>query len=166
MSFCANRFLKVYFHFWPHPDLSLATMSVCYRCRAVGGLRPDEWGWSFTSRRRKRRRECPCMCLCTVYGSHRVHLFKNQKHYLSLFSFIIKVFAKTRNYKKKNQSFSAVHSEAETPDFCFSASGRLLTLSGLVSPSHAWEKLYPGGSLWTSKPEGCASQYTRIYMNI
>lgn len=100
MSFCANRFLKVYFHFWPHPDLSLATMSVCYRCRAVGGLRPDEWGWSFTSRRRKRRRECPCMCLCTVYGSHRVHLFKNQKHYLSLFSFIIKVFAKTRNYKK------------------------------------------------------------------
>lgn len=80
-------------------------MSVCYRCRAVGGLRPDEWGWSFTSRRRKRRRECPCMCLCTVYGSHRVHLFKNQKHYLSLFSFIIKVFAKTRNYKKKKTVF-------------------------------------------------------------
>lgn len=27
----------------------------------------------------------PCKCLCTVYGSHRVHLFKNQKHYLFLY---------------------------------------------------------------------------------
>lgn len=170
MSFCANRFLKVYFHFWPHPDLSLATMSVRYRCRAVGavgGLRPDEWGWSLTSRRRKRRRERPCMCLCTVYGSHRVHLFKNQKHYRSLFSFIIKVFAKTRNYKK-NHSLFQLCTLRQRCLICFSASCRLLTLSGLVSPSHAWEKLYPGGSLWTSKPEGCASQYTRIYiyMNI
>lgn len=141
-------------------------MSVRYRCRAVGavgGLRPDEWGWSLTSRRRKRRRERPCMCLCTVYGSHRVHLFKNQKHYRSLFSFIIKVFAKTRNYKK-NHSLFQLCTLRQRCLICFSASCRLLTLSGLVSPSHAWEKLYPGGSLWTSKPEGCASQYTRIYI--
>lgn len=43
----------------------------------------------------------PCMCLCTVYGSHRVHLFKNQKHFF--FLFIIKIFTKTRNYKKKRR---------------------------------------------------------------
>lgn len=52
------------------------------------------------------------MCLCTVYGSHRVHLFKNQKH---LFSLSSRFFAKTINYKKKKKSVPAVHSEAVTP---------------------------------------------------
>lgn len=143
-------------------------MSVCYRCRAVGavgglsqmsgaGHSPVGGGGGSVP-----------VCVCALFMGHIGYISLKTKNiiFLSLFSFIIKVFAKTRNYKKKPQSVSAVHSEAETPDFCFSASCRLLTLSGLVSPSHAWEKLYPGGSLWTSKPEGCASQYTRIYMNI
>lgn len=67
----------------------------------------------------------PCMCLCTVYGSHRVHLFKNNKKKTkkqpkTSFFFIIKVFpAKTRNYgnilKKTTtkKTVSAVHSKAE-----------------------------------------------------
>lgn len=49
----------------------------------------------------------PCMCLCTVYGSHRVHLFKNQKHYLFLYhqGFSQKLET-TKRKKKKKVSFS------------------------------------------------------------
>lgn len=107
------------------------------------------------------------VCVCALFMGHIGYISLKTKNIIFLFfPLSLRFLQKLETTKKKTQSFSAVHSEAETPDFCFSASGRLLTLSGLVSPSHAWEKLYPGGSLWTSKPEGCASQYTRIYMNI
>lgn len=107
------------------------------------------------------------VCVCALFMGHIGYISLKTKNIIFLFFPLSSRFLqKLETTKKTPQSVSAVHSEAETPDFCFSASCRLLTLSGLVSPSHAWEKLYPGGSLWTSKPEGCASQYTRIYMNI
>lgn len=72
-------------------------------CGSCGRLKPDEWSWSLTSRRR--RRERPCMCLCTVYGSHRVHLFKNQKHYLSFSFFLLSSrFLQKLETTKKNHS--------------------------------------------------------------
>lgn len=75
-------------------------------CGSCGRLKLDEWSWSLTSRRR--RRERPCMCLCTVYGSHRVHLFKNQKHYLSFSFFLLssRFLQKLETTKKTTVCFS------------------------------------------------------------
>lgn len=68
----------------------------------------------------------PCVCLYTVEGSRRVRLFKNQKN--DIFFFIIRVFTKTRNYKKNNKK-SAVHSEA---DCVFPPAAAFVTPSRLV----------------------------------
>lgn len=68
----------------------------------------------------------PCMCLCTVYGSHRVHLFKNNKKKTkkqpkTSFFFHHQGFSRKNQklwkYKKKKtttkKTVSAVHSKAE-----------------------------------------------------
>lgn len=88
----------------------------------------------------------PCMCLCTVYGSHRVHLFKNQKR---LFLYHQGFFAKTRNYKKKRRkkkSVSAVHSKACV---LFLQAAAFSPHLGSFCGPHVG-KLYPGGSFLTS----------------
>lgn len=59
------------------------------------------------------------VCVCALFMGHIGYISLKTKNII--FFFIIKVFAKTRNYKKK-KSVSAVHSKAEMPVFCFSAS--------------------------------------------
>lgn len=89
------------------------------------------------------------VCVCALFMGHIGYISLKTKN---IFFFIIKVFAKTRNYKKKKKkSVSAVHSEAQM--FFFSASCRLLT------PPHVG-KLYPGGSFMDLQPEGRASRHT------
>lgn len=79
------------------------------------------------------------VCVCALFMGHIGYISLKTKNII--FFFIIKVFAKTRNYKKKKKkkptrkkkkSVSAVHSKAEMPVFCFSASCRLLAPSRLV----------------------------------
>lgn len=130
-----------------------------------------DWKFYWRSRLQEEARRgggfSPCMCLCTVYGSHRVHLFKNQKH---LFLYhqgfcLVFFFAKTRNEKKK--SVSAVHSKAKMPVFCFSASCRLLTPIWAPSAGHMWGKLYPGGSLCGPPPRRSRQPiYNRSFLHI
>lgn len=166
MSFCANRFLKVYFHFWPHPDLSLATMSVRYRCRAVGAVGGQMSGAGHSPVGGGRGGGSVPVCVCALFMGHIGYISLKTKNIIVLFFPLSSRFLQKPETTKKNHSLFQLCTLRQRRLICFSASCRLLTLSGLVSPSHAWEKLYPGGSLWTSKPEGCASQYTRIYMNI
>lgn len=75
-------------------------------CGSCGRLKPDEWSWSLTSRRRRRRERRP-VCVCALFMGHIGYISLKTKNiiFLSLFSFIIKVFAKTRNYKKNHSLF-------------------------------------------------------------
>lgn len=72
------------------------------------------------------------MRLYTVCGSHRVHLFKNQKQYLRLYHQSFRKNQKLEKKTRKKNHVSAVHSEESMRCLCFSASCRLLTLSRLV----------------------------------
>lgn len=82
-------------------------MSVCYRCRAVGavgglsqmsgaGHSPVGGGGGSVP-----------VCVCALFMGHIGYISLKTKNiiFLSLFSFIIKVFAKTRNYKKNHSLF-------------------------------------------------------------
>lgn len=80
------------------------------------------------------------MCLCTVYGSHRVHLFKNQKH---LFLYHQGFLQKLETTKKKRSLFQLC-----TPRLRCSVSLQAAAFSprlGSLSGPHLG-KLYPGGS--------------------
>lgn len=96
------------------------------------------------------------MCLCTVYGSHRVHLFKNQKH---LFLYHQGFLQKLETTKKKKKSVSAVHSEAEM--FCFSASCRLLTPTGLAVRATSGEAVSRWFMFFGPPPLKVAPAYTQ-----
>lgn len=65
------------------------------------------------------------MCLCTVYGSHRVHLFKKPKTSFSLSS---------RFSQKLEKKVSAVHSEAEMFLFLCKAAA----FSPRLGSGHTW----------------------------
>lgn len=82
-------------------------MSVCYRCRAVGavgglsqmsgaGHSPVGGGGGSVP-----------VCVCALFMGHIGYISLKTKNiiFLSLFSFIIKVFAKPRNYKKNHSLF-------------------------------------------------------------
>lgn len=98
------------------------------------------------------------VCVCALFMGHIGYISLKTKNII--FFFIIKVFAKTRNYKKR--SVSAVHFEAEMSVFCVSASCHLLTPDkGLFSGPLAG-KLYPGRFTLDLLLEGCTSQYIYI----
>lgn len=110
--------------------------------------------WKFSREPGCRRGVCVCvgggdvvgpMCLCTVYGSHRVHLFKNQKH---LFLYHQGFSQKLETTKKKCQF------QLCTPRLRYLCSVSLQAAAfsprlGSFSGPHVG-KLYPGGSFWTS----------------
>lgn len=105
------------------------------------------------------------MCLCTVYGSHRVHLFKNQKHYLFLYH--QGFFAKTRNYKKKKKClFQLCTPKLRCLCSVFLQAAAYSPRLGSFSGPHLG-KLYPGGSFWTSNLRVVpANIYNRSFLHI
>lgn len=124
---CANWSTNTYFHFaisWFYvsmvPFLAAgapqAPAALGLRSRRAGqvngaGLSPTgDWKWTGGPGCR-RGWGGPCMCLCTVYGSHRVHVFENQKHFLLYHQ----SFSQKLENTKKKESVSAVHFEAVMP---------------------------------------------------
>lgn len=163
---CANWSTNTYFHFaisWFYvsmvPFLAAgapqAPAALGLRSRRAGqvngaGLSPTgDWKWTGGPGCR-RGWGGPCMCLCTVYGSHRVHVFENQKHFLLYHQSFSQ---KLENTKKKNQ-FQLCTSRL----WClwFPASCRLLTLTRLAVWATSGEAV---SRRFTSdpRPEGCAS---------
>lgn len=76
------------------------------------------------------------VCLWTVSRSHRVHLFKNQKHLLSSSFFLAKTNEKKKNHTKK--SVWVVHLEAEMSVLWLPSSrpARARSCGDAVNPAH------------------------------